>query len=148
MNHTPSHAPKRYSNVSYGSYCEFEERDNGDYVAFEDYEKIKNHLSEVQRELEEAKAARNRIQNETIREYLSKLELVNGKLADMTADRDVILGMYNTQSDQLPELLSERDKYKSALSEIKSYGDYHSGCCPYGCDCPTIAEKALTTAKE
>lgn len=44
--------------------------------------------------------------------------------------------------DQLNELLEKRFKYVQALRIIDSYDD-GNGCCPYGCDCPTIAERAL-----
>ncbi len=35
----------------------------------------------------------------------------------------------------------------AALSEIAKYGKDHAGCCPYGCDTPTIATNALNKLK-
>ena len=35
------------------------------------------------------------------------------------------------------------EKYENALAEIASHGDDNDGCCPYGCDTPTIAIRAL-----
>ena len=32
---------------------------------------------------------------------------------------------------------------RDALKEIQVYGKKHDGCCPYGCDTPSIAENAL-----
>jgi hypothetical protein len=45
---------------------------------------------------------------------------------------------------QLLTLQSQCAKQREALEEIKKYGAEHDGCCPYGCDTPTIAETALS----
>jgi hypothetical protein len=43
---------------------------------------------------------------------------------------------------------TERDRLKAALQTIASYGKDHGGCCPYGCDCPHIAQVELGQAAE
>ena len=45
-------------------------------------------------------------------------------------------------------LTAERERVRvleEALREIAAYDDKHDGCCPYGCDTPTIAHNALAT---
>jgi len=38
---------------------------------------------------------------------------------------------------------AERNRLRKALLAIKRYGDGNNGICPYGCDTPNIACKAL-----
>jgi len=49
-------------------------------------------------------------------------------------------------------LAAERERVRvleTALRSIAVYGERHDGCCPYGCDTPTIATTALAaTAQE
>lgn len=39
-------------------------------------------------------------------------------------------------------------KLTAALQGIAAYGTDHNGCCPYGCDTPTIASMALAKGLE
>lgn len=57
---------------------------------------------------------------------VAKLADDNQKLQDRLIGQQVVL-----------------NHYRDALALIASYGEYHAGCCPFGCDTPTIADKAL-----
>jgi len=44
------------------------------------------------------------------------------------------------------EAIKETDRLRAALKTIAEYGigaDRNDGICPYGCDCPCIAQQAL-----
>jgi len=47
-------------------------------------------------------------------------------------------------------LTAERERVRvlrEALRSIATYGERHDGCCPYGCDTPTIATTALAATE-
>ena len=44
-----------------------------------------------------------------------------------------------------PSILAENQRLREALEKIAKYDDNGTpdGICPYGCDCPSIAQEAL-----
>lgn len=51
-----------------------------------------------------------------------------------------------TVQRRIEELKAQNARLLEALRIIQSY-DEGNGCCPYGCDCPTIARTAIAKAK-
>jgi hypothetical protein len=54
-------------------------------------------------------------------------------------------GEYFKLSDKYHSALLKIIDYKTALQSIASYSSiqFGEGICPYGCDCPTIAQNTL-----
>ena len=71
-------------------------------------------------------------------------------LAQLLADSEA-RAVQSAMRDMERALTAEREKVRvleTALRSIAVYGEEHDGCCPYGCDTPTIAHDALAATEE
>jgi len=97
-------------------------------------------LEEVDRPTEDALRAR-------VEELEAEAELGNVPYREAVALQKRVgelEGALTTEQKLLAKTMIELGHARKALKEIQGYDEAGDGCCPYGCDCPTIACKALT----
>ena len=78
---------------------------------------------------------------------IEDIKELEAKVVDLEAENKTLTRInmtYHPDYKQVKELRSLLQELGEALEAIKHYGDQHHGCCPYGCDTPTIAKEALT----
>lgn len=81
--------------------------------------------------------------NETIRQAGLELTQAQATISTQAAEIAHLKFQLKASDHGLAEDQSAMERMEKALKEIARY-DSGDGCCTYGCDCPTIAQMALT----
>lgn len=72
-------------------------------------------------------------------------------LVDCSREEVVYASRFETVSDELKRVRDDNARLRRALAAIVKYGDKgihgNDGICPFGCDCPHIAQAALDGGK-
>lgn len=72
--------------------------------------------------------------------YAYTLNYLREENRKLKSERD---GVFNQLISERNLTAKEREENVKTLKQISDYGKDNDGCCPYGCDTPTIAAKAL-----
>lgn len=82
---------------------------------------------------------------------MSETPRTDAQTSELAAQREAYRDEHSRRL-QLQQAVQDRDALighlRDVLREIASYGDDHDGICPYGCDCPHVAKKALAATPE
>ena len=90
----------------------------------------------------EAEKAELQRENVMLREIIaSTFGVLHGSPAIKGTENEASVIVAQRSLTYITQLRSQLDGMTKALTEIKSYGK--DGICPYGCDCPDIAGRAL-----
>lgn len=77
----------------------------------------------------------------------AEAEIVIGHIETLQSENTKLRIEIENLHGQFTPILQQNARLLEALKTIQSY-DEGNGCCPYGCDCPTIARTAIAEAEE